>query len=61
VSDFLNAFPQYPDCMFCSDGGVTFDEFNGYRWCKCANGVRRQALEPETVSQANAARARVTA
>jgi hypothetical protein len=57
----LNAFPEYPDCMFCSDHGVTFDEFNGYRWCTCPAGLDRMESGPHACYEANAARAKVKA
>jgi len=57
----LNAFPQYPDCMFCADRGITVDTFNGFRWCGCAVGVARRLTEPEVVNQANQARIKVGA
>ncbi len=58
MSALLNAFPEYPDCMFCADKGVTFDEFNGYRWCTCPAGTSAALVSPEIVNQANAAAAR---
>lgn len=57
----LNAFPQYPDCMFCCDKGVTYDEFNGYRFCTCPVGLSAAQLNPEIIDQANAARNKVEA
>lgn len=55
----LNAFPQFPDCMFCRDGGITHDDFNGFRWCKCPAGAKRQAKEPQLVDESNAQRAQL--
>ncbi len=61
MSELLNAFPEYPDCMFCCDKGVTFDEFNGYRFCTCPAGVSAARLGPAIIDEANEARKRVLA
>ncbi len=61
MAELLNAFPQYPDCMFCIDKGVTFDEFNGYRFCTRAAGFSAAQLGPAIVDEANEARKRVLA
>ncbi len=60
MSELLNAFPEYPDCMFCCDKDLTFDEFNGFRVCTCRAGVSRLGAEAEC-EQANACRKRVLA
>lgn len=57
----LNAFPQYPICGFCQDKGITFDEFNGYCFCACIAGWRRQEADPLDVTEANGARAKLAA
>ena len=54
----LDAFPEYPMCGFCKDLGITFDEYNGFRFCGCLAGQRRAVAEPYAVSEANAARAK---
>lgn len=56
----LNAFPQFPLCGFCSDTGITFDKFNGYRVCGCAAGVNR-AGAAEDAALANEARRKTSA
>lgn len=51
----LNAFPQFPTCGFCCDKGLTFDEFNHYRFCTCVSGAALMLHEPDAVTEANAA------
>lgn len=52
----MNAFPEFPTCGFCADKGITFDEFNGYRFCTCKAGLGLLILEPNAVFEANEAR-----
>jgi len=61
MSDDRNAFPQHPLCGFCSDQGITFDQFNGFRFCGCPAGQRRAVSEPLATSEANEARAKIGA
>ncbi len=51
----------YPDCAFCKDKGITFDEYNGFRFCTCKAGLGLIILEPNAVHDANIARAKLQA
>jgi hypothetical protein len=52
----LNAFPQFADCVLCSDTGIQHlpDYPPAYRFCLCAAGARRRDSEPAVVDEANA-------
>ena len=55
-TDFLNAFPEYPDCQICKDTGLQHlpDYPPCYRWCVCPAGIARRGAEPGLVDEANA-------
>ncbi len=55
----LNPDAKYPDCMFCCDKGLTFDEFNQYRFCTCRCGLALAQQEPYAAIQANKAYSKV--
>ena len=57
----LNAFPEYPLCSFCADKGITFDDFNGFRFCGCPAGQLRALAEPQACGEANEARVKTGA
>ncbi len=60
----LNAFPEFPLCMFCQDKGITFVSVmvsgtktlirdDEYRWCKCPAADKRRQVDPYAVIQGN--------
>jgi hypothetical protein len=57
----LNAFPQFPDCMFCHGTGVIHvrDFAPHFRFCTCAAGVKRQFKEPTLIDLSNRLDARL--
>ncbi len=57
----LNAFPQFPDCMCCSDTGIQHlpDYPPCYRFCGCAAGIQRRKDDPFEMEQFNALESRM--
>ncbi len=50
---------DYSTCGFCKDKGITFDDFNSFRFCTCVAGAALMLHEPDAVSEANQARLKV--
>jgi len=60
MTDLLNAFPQYADCMLCSDRGIV-DHTGRFEFCLCPAGQRRALTDPTACHSANEARVKIGA
>lgn len=56
TNDDLNAFPQFPDCVLCSDSGIHGGADRPFAFCLCVAGEKRRAAEPGIVDESNRTR-----